>query len=40
MLIAKSLEFNHPITNTRMKISASFDDQWHQVFTELQWPQR
>jgi len=40
MLIAKSLEFNHPITNKRMKISASFDDQWHQVFTELQWPQR
>jgi len=40
MLIAKSLEFNHPITNQRMKISASFDGQWHQVFTELQWPQR
>jgi tRNA pseudouridine65 synthase len=40
MLIAKSLEFNHPITNKRMKISASFDGQWHQVFTELQWPQR
>ncbi len=40
MLIAKSLEFNHPITNKRMKISAPFDDQWQQVFTELQWPIR
>jgi len=40
MLIAKSLEFNHPITNKRIKISASFDGQWHQVFTELQWSQR
>jgi len=40
MLIAKSLEFNHPITNKRMKISASFDSQWQQVFTELQWPSR
>jgi len=40
MLIAKSLEFNHPITNKSMKISASFDGQWHQVFTELQWPLR
>jgi tRNA pseudouridine65 synthase len=40
MLIAKSLEFNHPITNERVKISASFDDQWHQVFTELGWPKR
>ncbi len=40
MLIAQSLEFNHPITNKRMKISASFDDQWQQVFTELQWPMR
>ncbi len=37
MLIAKSLEFNHPITNERMKISASFDEQWQQIFTELQW---
>ncbi len=40
MLIAKSLEFNHPITNERMKISASFDEQWLQVFTELKWPAR
>jgi len=40
MLIAKSLEFNHPITNEPMKISASFDEQWQQVFTELKWPVR
>jgi len=40
MLIAKSLEFNHPITNERMKISASFDKQWQLIFTELQWPIR
>ncbi len=40
MLMAKSLEFNHPITNKRVKISASFDEQWHQVFTELQWQKR
>ncbi|WP_156115672.1 pseudouridine synthase [Colwellia psychrerythraea] len=38
MLHAQSLEFNHPITNTRVKISAPFDGQWQQVFTELKWP--
>jgi len=38
MLIAKSLEFNHPINNERIKISASFDEQWQQIFTELKWP--
>ncbi len=38
MLIAKSLEFNHPISNERIKISAPFDEQWQQVFTTLQWP--
>lgn len=38
MLIAKSLEFNHPISNKRIKISAPFDEQWQQVFTECQWP--
>jgi tRNA pseudouridine65 synthase len=40
MLIAKSLEFNHPITNQRMKITASFDGQWQQVFNQLKWPLR
>ncbi|MEY8252754.1 MAG: tRNA pseudouridine(65) synthase TruC [Colwellia sp.] len=37
MLIAKSLEFNHPVSNKRIKISAPFDEQWQQVFTTLQW---
>jgi len=40
MLIAKSLEFNHPMSNERIKISASFDQQWQQVFSELEWPIR
>jgi len=40
MLIAKSLEFNHPMSNERIKISASFDQQWLQVFSELEWPIR
>jgi tRNA pseudouridine65 synthase len=39
MLIAKSLEFNHPMCNKRMKISVDFDEQWLQVFKTLQWPQ-
>jgi tRNA pseudouridine65 synthase len=38
MLIAKSLEFNHPISNERIKISAPFDEQWQQVFDTCQWP--
>ena len=38
MLHAKSLEFNHPISNERMKISAPFDKQWLQVFNTLSWP--
>ncbi|AAZ25176.1 tRNA pseudouridine(65) synthase TruC [Colwellia psychrerythraea] len=38
MLIAKSLEFNHPINNDRIKISAPFDEQWQQVFTTFEWP--
>ena len=38
MLIAKSLEFNHPISNERIKISAPFDKQWQQVFDICQWP--
>jgi tRNA pseudouridine65 synthase len=40
MLIAKSLEFNHPVSNEKMKITAPFDQQWQEVFTELKWPQR
>jgi tRNA pseudouridine65 synthase len=37
MLIAKSLEFNHPVSNQPIKISAPFDEQWQQIFTKLQW---
>jgi tRNA pseudouridine65 synthase len=37
MLIAKSLCFIHPITNKNIVISAEFDQQWHAVFTELNW---
>ena len=35
MLIAKSLEFNHPVTQKRIKITAPFDTQWQHVFAEL-----
>lgn len=37
MLIAKSLEFNHPISKQRIKISAPFDEQWQQIFTTFEW---
>jgi len=38
MLHAQSLEFNHPISNKRMNISAPFDKQWQQIFTQFDWP--
>jgi tRNA pseudouridine65 synthase len=37
MLHAKSLEFNHPVSNERIKISAPFDRQWQQIFTAFEW---
>ncbi len=37
MLIAKSLEFNHPVSEQRIKISVPFDEQWQQVFTQFAW---
>jgi tRNA pseudouridine65 synthase len=37
MLIAESLEFNHPISGERLIISANFDDQWQQIFTKFTW---
>jgi tRNA pseudouridine65 synthase len=37
MLIAKSLSFIHPITKKKIIITAEFDQQWQQVFTELNW---
>lgn len=38
MLHAKSLEFNHPISNKRIKISAPFDGEWQRIFTTFEWP--
>lgn len=37
MLMAKSLEFNHPITNELVAITAPFDHQWQSVFKALGW---
>jgi tRNA pseudouridine65 synthase len=37
MLIAKSLCFIHPITKQKITITAEFDQQWQDVFTELNW---
>ncbi|WP_085296967.1 tRNA pseudouridine(65) synthase TruC [Cognaticolwellia mytili] len=37
MLIAKSLNFIHPITQQELTISAKFDMQWQQVLNELNW---
>jgi len=38
MLIAKSLEFIHPINQEKVLISAPFDQQWQDVFQQLSWP--
>lgn len=37
MLIAKSLCFIHPVTKQKITITAEFDQQWQNVFTELNW---
>jgi len=37
MLIARSLSFIHPITKKKVTITAEFDEQWQQVFKELDW---
>ena len=37
MLMAESLEFNHPISGERLKISVNFDEQWQQLFTKFAW---
>ena len=37
MLIAKSIEFLHPVTREQMKIEAPFDEQWQSVFNRLNW---
>jgi tRNA pseudouridine65 synthase len=37
MLIAKRLEFVHPVTELPISIDADFDEQWLQVFNEFSW---
>lgn len=37
MLIAKKLEFNHPISKQKIAITTEFDTQWQYVFNELKW---
>jgi len=37
MLIAKSIEFIHPISNEKIKIQVPFDEQWLGVFKRLDW---
>jgi len=37
MLIAKSLQFNHPVTGKRLTIEVEFDQQWHSIFNEFNW---
>ena len=37
MLMAKSLEFVHPVTDKNICITAEFDPQWQLVFQRLGW---
>lgn len=37
MLIAKQVDFIHPVTGQSMSIKAAFDQQWQQVFDEFKW---
>ena len=37
MLIAKKVEFTHPITAQTIVIEADFDAQWRQVFNTFEW---
>lgn len=37
MLLAKKIEFIHPVTKQELSIETGFDQQWHRVFTELDW---
>jgi tRNA pseudouridine65 synthase len=37
MLMAKRLEFFHPVTELPILIDADFDEQWLQVFNEFSW---
>lgn len=37
MLLAKKLDFVHPVTNEQMGIEVKFDQQWLDVFDKLSW---
>lgn len=37
MLIAKRVDFTHPITGQAIAIEAEFDEQWQQLFEEFTW---
>jgi len=37
MLMAKQVEFIHPVTANKLSIEAEFDSQWCEVFSKLQW---
>jgi len=37
MLMAKELNFRHPVTGDELVINADFDEQWQQVFKKLDW---
>jgi len=37
MLMAKQVEFIHPVTGLDMLIEAEFDEQWQQIFNVFEW---
>ncbi|MBL4910222.1 MAG: tRNA pseudouridine(65) synthase TruC [Alteromonadaceae bacterium] len=37
MLIAKQLDFVHPVTGEQVNISVEFDQQWQNIFKQLDW---
>jgi len=37
MLMAKQVEFIHPVTGLEMLIEAEFDEQWQQIFNVFEW---
>ena len=39
MLIAKRVDFIHPVTELPITIEAEFDEQWQQIFSKLTWEQ-
>lgn len=40
MLMAKKIEFNHPITGIKLVIETHLDEQWLQIFEKLNWDAR